>query len=695
MPEYLSPGVYVEEVPSDARTIEAVGTSTAGFIGVAERGPINQATLVTSVGEFRRVFGIPLDITRDDYLGYAVEGFFGEGGSRCYVVRIANYTNINDVSTLTATAASLVLNNETAAAALTIRAASEGEWGEQVYVRVRNSSKFGTNLVGPLPNTTVTDRIRVQDASGIQTGTVVSIISPLVTTIVYESGPPEALRVPAGTDVFDEATSAIAPSPVAFTAAGRVMTPDFRYIELAGAAVSLDSSAITDLPTPTTDVYGRALQDGETLWLVEPNRALTAVVDHTEEIPGSSDSWVVFTPATTITSNFDFPAETRVVTRDFELGVGEFAVLPTIAAQAQQTYESLSLVSTHRDDFVEDQINEGATASQQIRATVTANTLPLANLRWSVLAGAGAAADGLTTIASTDYTGSPLTETGLHALDGIDDVNIVAVPHPRFEPPDPIGLNSVYQALLSYCENRRYLFAVIDSQPNQTPAAARTFREGIGASAYGAFYYPWLRQTPSGQNVASPIPPCGHVAGIYAFTDRRRGVHNAPAGTDDGRIKAASGIERQVTKVEQDGLNNRGVNAIRRFANHGTVVWGARTMSSDASLRYVPIRRFLNMVENSIDNATWWAVFEPNDPGLWRKIERNLRGFLRILWREGALFGDTEEQAFRVKCDAETNTTETIEAGQIITEVKLATITPAEFVIFRITQTPAGATISE
>lgn len=716
MPEYLSPGVYVEEVPSDARTIEAVGTSTAGFIGVADRGPINEATLVTSVGQFRHIFGMPLDITRQDYLGYAVEGFFGEGGSRCYVVRVAHYTDINSRVTLSASSASLVLNNESAAPALTIRAASEGQWGERVYVRVRNSSKFGTNLVNALSNTTVTDRIQVRDASGIRPGSVVSIISPIVTTIVHVPMPPPApgfLRVPpavlptgtTGTTAvfYDEATSSQVASstPIDFSTAGtgRVMTPDFRYIEVATASVSLDSSANTDLiGLPDNDIFGHHLTDGETIWLVEPAREINAVVDHIEEISGGPQAFVVFTA--NITSTFNFPAETRVVTRDFELGVLERASAPAQTAEAQQTYESLSLVSAHPDDFVQDQLNEGATASQLVRATVTAGTLPLANLSWTVLAretgvADATAADGLTTITATDYIGSPLAETGIHALDGIDDVNIVAVPHPRFFPLDPNGLISVYKALLTYCENRRYLFAVIDSQENQTSDAALTFRNAMGASAYGAFYYPWLRQTPPGESLASPIPPSGHVAGIYAFTDRRRGVHKAPAGTDDGRVKAATGVERQVSKGEQDGLNNQGVNAIRRFANYGTVVWGSRTLSSDASLRYVPIRRFLNMVENSIDSATWWAVFEPNDPGLWRKIERNLRGFLRVLWRDGALFGDLEDQAFRVKCDAETNTTETIEAGQVITEVKLATITPAEFVIFRITQTPAGATISE
>ncbi len=191
------------------------------------------------------------------------------------------------------------------------------------------------------------------------------------------------------------------------------------------------------------------------------------------------------------------------------------------------------------------------------------------------------------------------------------------------------------------------------------------------------------------------MPPSGAIAGIYAYTDRQRGVHKAPAGTLAGRVKSAAGVERLISKAEQDGLNKEGVNVLRSFPDSGLNVWGARTMASSSQWRYVNVRRLLSFIEKSIDDGTQWVVFEPNDLSLWKKIERNVTAFLRGVWRSGALFGDTEDMAFRVKCDAETNTSETIELGRVITEIAVAAVKPAEFVIFRISQAAAGSTLSD
>jgi hypothetical protein len=118
----------------------------------------------------------------------------------------------------------------------------------------------------------------------------------------------------------------------------------------------------------------------------------------------------------------------------------------------------------------------------------------------------------------------------------------------------------------------------------------------------------------------------------------------------------------------------------------GDLIWGARTLSADPELRYVTTRRLLLFIEESIDQGTRWVVFEPNTPDLWRKIERNVKAFLRIVWRNGALFGAVEDEAFYVKCDAETNPPESIALGRVITEIGVAIVKPAEFVIFRISQ---------
>lgn len=210
---------------------------------------------------------------------------------------------------------------------------------------------------------------------------------------------------------------------------------------------------------------------------------------------------------------------------------------------------------------------------------------------------------------------------------------------------------------------------------------------------YGAVYYPWIRVgNPLGNGESMLVPPCGHMAGIYARSDTERGVHKAPA---NEVARGAMAIENQITKGEQDILNPIGVNCIRAFPGRGIRVWGARTLSSDPQWRYINVRRLFNFIEESIELGTQWVVFEPNDLDLWERIKRDIRAFLTRVWRAGALFGATADEAFYVKCDEELNTVEIRDAGQIIIEIGVAPVKPAEFVIFRISQWAGGAAVSE
>ena len=179
------------------------------------------------------------------------------------------------------------------------------------------------------------------------------------------------------------------------------------------------------------------------------------------------------------------------------------------------------------------------------------------------------------------------------------------------------------------------------------------------------------------------IPPSGHVAGVYARSDAERGVHKAPA---NEVVRGATGLPIQVTRAEQDMLNPIGVNCIRSFPGRGIRIWGARTLSSDASWRYINVRRLFNMVEESIEGGTQWVVFEPNDRDLWARVRRDVTAYLKTVWSSGALFGSTPQEAFYVKCDDELNPPEVRDLGQLIVEIGLAPVKPAEFVIFRISQ---------
>jgi hypothetical protein len=160
-------------------------------------------------------------------------------------------------------------------------------------------------------------------------------------------------------------------------------------------------------------------------------------------------------------------------------------------------------------------------------------------------------------------------------------------------------------------------------------------------------------------------------------------VHKAPA---NELMRGTLGLEVQVTKGEHDLLNPAGVNVIRSFPGRGIRIWGARTLSSDPSWRYINVRRLFNMIEASIERGTQWVVFEPNDQFLWSRVTRDVRAFLKVVWRTGALFGQSPDQAFYVKCDSETNPPELRDLGQLVCEIGISPVKPAEFVIFRISQ---------
>ena len=275
----------------------------------------------------------------------------------------------------------------------------------------------------------------------------------------------------------------------------------------------------------------------------------------------------------------------------------------------------------------------------------------------------------------------PGARTGLKCFEEIDEISLVAAPG--------VISAAVQDALLTHCENRKDRFAILDSPETVQGGVDKLPRPRD--SKYGAYYFPWIQvYDPERGNVY--IPPSGHVAGVYARTDNERGVHKAPA---NEIVRGALGLRYQVSRGEQDILNPRGINCIRLMQGNGIRIWGARTLSSDPSWRYINVRRLFIMVETSIERATQWVVFEPNDFRLWKRVVRTIASFLTLVWRQGALMGETPEKAFFVKCDEETNPPEVIDVGQLIVEVGLAPVKPAEFVIFRIGQMPAGGGVQE
>lgn len=301
-------------------------------------------------------------------------------------------------------------------------------------------------------------------------------------------------------------------------------------------------------------------------------------------------------------------------------------------------------------------------------------------------------------VSSEDYVGDAAERTGFAGLEAIDNITMLCVPDLMTAYQrgllDDDGLKAVQLAMIAHCELMSDRVAILDPPPGLKPQQLRDWRRDVAGydSKYATLYWPWLKIMDPRSGKPIMVPPSGHVAGIWARNDDSRGVHKAPA---NEVIRGAIDLEFGLTRGEHDELNPIGINCVRAFPGQGIRVWGARTLSSDPEWRYLNVRRLFNFVEKSILNGTNWVVFEPNDQFLWAAVRRTISAFLRRVWRSGALFGQTPEQAFYVKVDEENNPPENRDAGILTVDVGIAPVKPAEFVVFRLSQFSEGAALEE
>jgi hypothetical protein len=244
--------------------------------------------------------------------------------------------------------------------------------------------------------------------------------------------------------------------------------------------------------------------------------------------------------------------------------------------------------------------------------------------------------------------------------------------------PDEPSIPNAAQLMAAHCEQRKDRVCILQSVQPSVPDESHQVPVH---SAYAAYYYPWLRVTaPDGAAVT--IPPCGHIAGVYARTDLERGVWKAPA---NAVVKGVDALSVDITDARSNLLGPRGINTLRRFADQGIRVWGARTTSEDSEWKYINVRRLLVFLEESIYQGLKWVVFEPNSDRLWAQVRRTVENFLMTQWRTGALMGNKPDQAYFVHCDRTTMTQTDLDEGRLVVIVGVAPVRPAEFVIVQIT----------
>lgn len=289
-----------------------------------------------------------------------------------------------------------------------------------------------------------------------------------------------------------------------------------------------------------------------------------------------------------------------------------------------------------------------------------------------------------------DLTGLP---AALDQLTRRPEVSLVALPGVV----DP----AVQATVITHCETMGDRFAILDGAPDPTPlksdGALQKQRGGLLSSkGFAGLYWPWIviadPTAPAGTTATLTKPPSGHIAGIMARSDNQRGVHKAPANEP---VRGAVDLAYPLNNAEQDVLNTKNINALRAFPGQPPLVWGARTLTDGTPWRYVNVRRLFSYVEDSVLAGVRWAVFEPNNTGLWKGLERSITEFLTRVWQSGALFGRTAAEAFYVKIDDELNPPATRALGQVVVEIGMAPVRPAEYVVVRIGIWDGGASVNE
>jgi hypothetical protein len=577
--KYLSPDIYFEQIVRDERfrPLERAKLNVGAFLGIAEKGPIQVPTRITSWEAFKRTFG---DLTESSFLAYAVFGFFNNGGSECYITRVAHVDDPDNLRN--AATATTVLRDLFSRGTIQVDAQNSGAWGNNVNVQVGVPKRVHRTLM--LHGLSVgATKAAVDVSKGFEVGDIVR----------FTDGKAEAFV--------------------------RVSQVDRKEIHW-------------EKPLETA-------------------------------IPGGKSTAEAVQFKLTVTGKDDF-----------------------------EIFDNLAMDPAHPRYFatVVNGSSKYVTVKDLRSTTEAPYNFPQAMLEATLEGGR----DGSEWLTPEDYIGfslGPGKRRGLMAYEEIDDVGLICMPDLMNSAINSRGfrgdrdVEAVQKAAIDYCTRNRYCFVILDPPPNLTPTLVQEWRDRFD-SRFCAIYYPWIKVMDpfAGRaNQTKAIPPCGHVAGIYAKMDDQVGTHKPPANEPMQDVIA---LERPVEKDTQDLLYPDGINCIRFFRGRGIRIWGSRTLSSDAAWRHVNVTRVFAMICKSIESGTQWAPFEPNNEELWKMLVRLISTFLTDLWRQGYLIGPTPEQAFYVKCDEETNPPEVRDAGEVICEIGVAIVRPLEFIVFRIGQ---------
>jgi phage tail sheath protein FI len=649
------PGVYIEEF-EPAAPIEGVSTSHAAFIGVAERGPSNEPTLVTSLDDFNRVFGGPVDAPVPYYLPISAEGFFRNGGSVLYVLRVSSAVNANKT---------LDCRGAPSAPMITATAIAEGAAGNGITVTTADSSALGSALatigvaVPTLPLATAATKASALDASR----------RTLTVTSSAGFGPGDRITVTDGATPRSATVSAVASSTTIVLAAPLPGAPAALTVPADVKLADLDvGDTLVRLAVPPALNLQQALPAGTLL-----------------KIEGGTTEWITVASVTADAVTLSKGVAATHARASSKVGSAEFDLTVNGPGGQVETYAALSSSAEH-PRYWRTVTGTSALVGLERVDPQPPGTLPDPRPKAGSVTLDGAAADNPDTSWNTSLPAN--VNAYLDKLGKIDDISIVAVPG--------CTVPGVQQALVEHCESLFDRFAILDAAKGASLSQVRAQRATLTGTldkGFGALYHPWIQVRDASRREVVAHPPSGHLAGIYAKIDTTRGVHNAPANVG---IAMALGVTERLTDADQSVVNLEGVNLIRILPGRGVpVVWGARTTAGDRNWQYVNIRRLFLYLEESIQEGLRPNVFLPNDLALWERVKRTLNEFLTRVWRDGALFGATAKDAFYVRVDEALNPPSTRKLGRLNIEIGLQPVYPAEFIVVRIGIWDGGSDVSE
>jgi phage tail sheath protein FI len=649
MPDHPTPGVRVDDASVRARSIQGVGTATAGFVGPARYGPFTGADgVITSLEEFERIYGDGHrfafaapggDRTRiadtDNYLWHAVRAFFTEGGRRLHVARVFRPLALGGGDQdLGGPGAPLYADG---------RGRCRLESGISLLARFPGAAG---NLIVDLTVATGPNLLEAKGAADATRGqpALGGLHDRDVMLVVRRAGPPARPRKPSGEELYVAEWDA---DHRAWGFRGRRggAVESFGQLGLKVDPASGQGDGI-HVVTVTVQLWNHDRVRGLGNW-----SDLPLDPDHRSGLsPDSLGARFTVNPAAVK----DAPDPALVISIDTKAdGV---SVLLALAPQLLADLPPGGSLAEH--------LQAGPTFSHALQG----------------------GNDGLRPGAA-EYAGEggglQAGKTGLKRLEDFADIAVVAAPGSTAGTVHSgDDTDSIYGLLIRHAELMRYRIAVLDSGEGQTINEVRATKAGLN-SRYAAFYYPWIKVRDPITHLEICLPPSGFVAGLYARNDVERGVWKAPA---NEIVTAAVGLEQTLDKAQQEILNPEGINCFRYFEGRGFLLWGARTTTSDPEWKYVNLRRYFAYLEQSIDRGTQWVVFEPNGETLWAAVRRVIEDFLLNEWQAGALLGAKAEQAFFVKCDRSTMTQNDLDNGRLVCVIGVAPLEPAEFVIFRIGQ---------